>query len=298
MRLVGASPVLIWRLVRVRNGTAAARSRAPQQTLDASFTREKFVFVPGDIVFLVAGVIEDDEDENNPDGFVDATEEWWALQITRPFERTKMRTRCQIHGFWLGRVARSSAEQWVLLQGKEVRLFYGAVIKTEQAQPVMINSSELVTGWSSSQQLTYTLPEELVARLDLLAVAAAAADEGGGAALEGEASEDEQGSDGGDDPDAAVPRGEPDTAVPQRDREAELARRGEARAAQLAATEARKEARVTRLPALRQRRRRAALRFWSSCRVTPLGRTSRLRHHAAQELERELLQLLERLVGL
>ena len=53
--------------VRPPDGDAtqgAARGRAAQQTLDISFTRDKFVFVPGDIIFVLAGDIED---EDNPD---------------------------------------------------------------------------------------------------------------------------------------------------------------------------------------------------------------------------------------
>ena len=130
-------------LQRVRDGTAAARGRAAQQTLDVSFTRDKFVFVPGDIIFVLAGDIED---EDNPHAFVDATEPWWALQVTRPFERARMRPRCQVHGYWLGRAARSSATRWVLLQGMEVRIYYGSVLITERAQPLLISSSELATG--------------------------------------------------------------------------------------------------------------------------------------------------------
>ena len=117
-------------LQRVRDGTEAARARAPQQTLDASFTRDKFVFIPSDIIFLEAGVIED---EDNPGGFVDATEPWWALQVTQPFERARMRSGCIIRGFWLNRVARCSAGRWVLLGGAEVRQRYGTVLKRRQA---------------------------------------------------------------------------------------------------------------------------------------------------------------------
>ena len=122
-------------LQRVRNGTAAARGRAPQQTLDGSFTRDKFVFVPGDIIFMVAGVIDD---ADNPDGFVDATEPWWALQVTRPLERSRMRPGCHVHGYWLDRPARGAANRWVLLAGSEVDLRYGAVLTTEQGQPVLL----------------------------------------------------------------------------------------------------------------------------------------------------------------
>jgi len=88
-----------------------------------------------------------------------------------------MRPRCQVHGYWLGRVARSSATRWVLLQGMEVRVYYGSVLITERAQPLLISLSELATGWSSADQLTYTMPEELIARLDAAAAAAAAADD-------------------------------------------------------------------------------------------------------------------------
>lgn len=141
-------------LQRVRDGTEAARARAPQQTLDASFTRDKFVFIPSDIIFLEAGVIED---EDNPGGFVDATEPWWALQVTQPFERARMRPGCIIRGFWLNRVARCSAGRWVLLGGAEVRQRYGTVLKAAGGRPVIVSSSELETGWSSANKLIYTL---------------------------------------------------------------------------------------------------------------------------------------------
>lgn len=157
-------------LQRVRDGTEAARARAPQQTLDASFTRDKFVFIPSDIIFLEAGVIED---EDNPGGFVDATEPWWALQVTQPFERARMRPGCIIRGFWLNRVARCSAGRWVLLGGAEVRQRYGTVLKAAGGRPVIVSSSELETGWSSANKLIYTLPAELIEQLDRLAAEAA-----------------------------------------------------------------------------------------------------------------------------
>ena len=234
-------------LERVRNGTVAARAHAPQQTLDASFTRENFVFISGDIVFLEAGVIED---QDNPDGFVIATEPWWALQVTRPVERARMRKGCHVHGFWLERAARSSAGRWVLKAGAEVRVYYGAVLKAASKHPVLISSSELQTGWSSADQLMYTLPAQLIAQLDQLAAAAAdepSEGEGGGDGGENASDDEEQqeeepggGHEGDGDGDGAT-GGAAQAAV--RDRDAERARREQARIAQLAEAEARRDAR-------------------------------------------------------
>ena len=237
-------------LQRVRDGTEAARARAPQQTLDASFTRDKFVFIPSDIIFLEAGVIED---EDNPGGFVDATEPWWALQVTQPFERARMRPGCIIRGFWLNRVARCSAGRWVLLGGAEVRQRYGTVLKAAGGRPVIVSSSELETGWSSANKLIYTLPAELIEQLDRLAAEAAGepsegecSDSGAPDDPEGEAGGaeeaaggEEEAAGGGDDSDG----GEDAARPPGRDRDAERALRDAARSAQLAAAQGRRDAR-------------------------------------------------------
>ena len=148
----------------VRDGTAAALQRAPQQTLDASFSREVFIFLPGDIVFCRAGEVESTLDAPA----LDATEEWWAMQVTRPFERTRMRQRCQIHGFWLDRVQRS-ALRWVLLDGREDVILYGCTLKETGGRPVLISSSELESGWNTNNQLVYSLPEQLAEHLEQLA---------------------------------------------------------------------------------------------------------------------------------
>ena len=248
-------------LQRVRDGTEAARARAPQQTLDASFTRDKFVFIPSDIIFLEAGVIED---EDNPGGFVDATEPWWALQVTQPFERARMRPGCIIRGFWLNRVARCSAGRWVLLGGAEVRQRYGTVLKAAGGRPVIVSSSELETGWSSANKLIYTLPDELITRLDGLAEEAANESEDGGD--DGVASEAEGDGDEGGEEEGGVSGGEaggedegPSTAPPPRDRNAVRERREEARERQLAEQQARRDTRRAAQLADTEARRAALL---------------------------------------
>jgi len=248
-------------LRKMREGSAGARARAGQQTLDQSYTREKFVFVPGDVVFLEAGVIDDTD---NPDGFVDATEPWWALQVTRPFERSKMRARCVLHGFWLNRVARSSACRWALLAGAEVPQRYGPVLKSASGQPVVVSSSELETGWSSANKLIYTLPDELITRLDGLAEEAANELEDGGD--DGVASEAEGDGDEGGEEEGGVSGGEsggddegPSTAPPPRDRNAVRERREEARERQLAEQQARRDTRRAAQLADTEARRAALL---------------------------------------
>lgn len=228
-------------LARVRDGTIAARARAPQQTLDTSFTRDKFVFVPGDIVFLEAGVVEV---EDNLDGFVDATEPWWALQVTQPFERLRMRSGCVLRGFWLNRVARCSAGRWVLLAGAEVRQRYGTVLKAAGRQPIVISSSELETGWSSADQLMYTLPPELILQLDRLAAEAAREPAEGEGSDGGTTSEVEEGGEEGEAGGGDEAEGGEDAAQPAvRDRDAGRARRDAARAAQLTEAQGRRDAR-------------------------------------------------------
>ena len=102
-------------------GSAARHGRGcAQATLDTSFTRDKFVFVPGDIIFLEAGVIED---EDNPDGFVDATEAWWALQVTRPHERSRTtyeRAACGVAKLGLLDVGEARVRQPLHLRQQEV----------------------------------------------------------------------------------------------------------------------------------------------------------------------------------
>jgi len=259
-------------LQRVRDGTEAARARAPQQTLDASFTRDKFVFIPSDIIFLEAGVIED---EDNPGGFVDATEPWWALQVTQPFERARMRPGCIIRGFWLNRVARCSAGRWVLLGGAEVRQRYGTVLKAAGGRPVIVSSSELETGWSSANKLIYTLPAELIEQLDRLAAEAAGepsegecSDSGAPDDPEGEAGGaeeaaggEEEAAGGGDDSDG----GEDAARPPGRDTGTRSARSGMQRGRH-SLQRLRGDA-MPAVPRSAPRRRRGAWRCRSSCKA-------------------------------
>lgn len=256
VRADGASLVVSFdqALSRVRDGTAAARARAPQQTLDALCTRDKFIFVPGDIIFLEAGVIKD---EDNPSGFVDATELWWALQVTQPFERSRMRSGCVLRGFWLNRVARSSAGRWVLLAGAEVRQRYGTVLKAAGGQPIIVSSSELETGWSSADQLIYTLPDELISRLDRLAAQAGEGDESGGGGGGGEATNEEEHQEEDGEEEAGNEEASASAGPACRDREAERERREAARTAQLAEAQARRDARVAAAHAATEARRLA-----------------------------------------
>ena len=83
-----------------------------------------------------------------------------------------------------------------------MRVYYGAVLKMASGQPVLITSSELATGWSSANELMYTLPAELIARLDGLAATAAGetnddGDDDGDEAVNEE--EEEEAEEGGGD---------------------------------------------------------------------------------------------------
>ena len=168
-------------LQRARSGSASA-SRGLQQTLDTSFTRERFLFLPGDIVFTEAGV---DEAEDSLEQ-VDTTEGWWALQLTQPFERARINVArrpaaCKLHGFWLARKRRSRALEWVLLTSHEDSVCYGTVLKDAQGRPAeMISSAELQSSYTASAGSAgnhtwaagariYTFSAELVERLDQLA---------------------------------------------------------------------------------------------------------------------------------
>ena len=211
----------------VRDGTAAALQRAPQQTLDASFSRDVFIFLPGDIVFCRAGEVESTLDAPA----LDATEEWWALQVTRPFERARMRERCQIHGFWLDRVQRS-ALRWVLLDGREDIILYGCTLKETGGRPVLISSSELESGWNTNNELVYSLPEQLAERLEQLAQRSDDEDE----APDDQHEQPDAGREG-EDEDATDAEGEEGDAGPAAGTSAvedRIRRREEARDAQLA----------------------------------------------------------------
>ena len=163
--------------------------------------------------------------------------------MTRPFERARMREGCVLHGFWLNRTARSSAGRWVLLAGAEVRQRYGTVLKSAGRQPIIVSSSELETGWSSADQLMYTLPAELISRLDQLAAEAEAAGEGegsdGGATDEAEEGGEEVEVGGQEEEEG----GEEAAGPAPRDREAGRARRDAARAAQLTEAQGQRDAR-------------------------------------------------------
>ena len=62
----------------------------------------------------------------------------------------------------------------MLLAGAEVRQRYGTLLKAAGGRPIIVSSSELETGWSSADQLIYTLPDVLISRLDRLAAQAQA----------------------------------------------------------------------------------------------------------------------------
>jgi len=74
-----------------------------------------------------------------------------------------------IHGVWLSRVAHSVADHWALQAGAQVKVYYGSVLKTWQGQAVFVSSGELETGWGTANRLIYTLPAELISKLDELA---------------------------------------------------------------------------------------------------------------------------------
>ena len=90
----------------------------------------------------------------------------------------------------------------MLLAGAEVRQRYGTLLKAAGGRPIIVSSSELETGWSSADQLIYTLPDVLISRLDRLAAQAGEGEENGGGG--GEATNEEEDQEEGGEEEAGI----------------------------------------------------------------------------------------------
>ena len=80
----------------------APATAAPIHT-GANLSRDEYLFKPGDLGFIVGGLIRLPDGREIADG-----EAVWAFQVSRAFERSRMRNGCQVNLFWLQRAGRSN----------------------------------------------------------------------------------------------------------------------------------------------------------------------------------------------
>jgi hypothetical protein len=80
----------------------APAQAAPVHT-GANLLRNEYLFKPGDLGFITGGLITLDDGREIADG-----EDFWAFQVSKPFERSRMRNGCSVDVFWLQRAGRSN----------------------------------------------------------------------------------------------------------------------------------------------------------------------------------------------
>jgi hypothetical protein len=140
-------------LDRLRTRRARAAGQAAHQR-DEQLTRERYRFLQGDAAFLLSGEVEgaaDGEDgEDSEDGVLEAriagrSELWWAIQVTRAFERSKVSKRCKIKCFWMDSLGN---RRFRLLTDREVSVFFGTILcDPSTKEPICIHADDLPPTW-------------------------------------------------------------------------------------------------------------------------------------------------------
>jgi hypothetical protein len=138
----------------------ATQPRAVQllQQPDTTFERELYLYLPGDILFTIAGEIVDPAMARRA-----RFELWWALKVTRPYEKASTGARYQVHGQWLDLTEQRC---WKVLSPLIPYVLFGSlVIDPSTSLPFMLRPDELPATLRNAE-LVYQLPADLVDTLD------------------------------------------------------------------------------------------------------------------------------------
>ena len=120
--------------------------------------RGKYLFLPSDIIFVIAGEIQDLRLAQRA-----SKELWWAVKITKAYEKTKTGRMCKVHGQWLE-----------LLQLRCWRVspdlipyvyFKSLVIDPSTGNPFCLRPDELPASLRDNE-LVFQLPTDLISSLD------------------------------------------------------------------------------------------------------------------------------------
>ena len=160
------------------------RSGAPssqQQSAVSQQSREDYLLLVGDVAFVAAGELEESRVEST-DGeeggaheadaghvlegtVVERTELWWAIQVTKAFERSKVHRSCVIKCFWLDAMGE---QKYKVLSDREVSVFRGTLLLNPgTTRQIVVHGDDLTASWEGdSLQAVYQFSHELCGQLD------------------------------------------------------------------------------------------------------------------------------------
>ena len=121
----------------LRRVLADSSAVPPVRLGEDGLDRHKHLLLPGDFVFVIAGDRVRSRTNRTQTVWWTMVELWWAVQVSRAFERSKMgRDRCHVRGWWLERQARSRVNRWRLLGHHEIPFVsFGSLVKGEAGDP-------------------------------------------------------------------------------------------------------------------------------------------------------------------
>ena len=154
-----------------------------QQQPNVIYDRGSYLFLPGDLVFCIAGEIADAAMARRA-----RFELWWVVKVTRAYEKTKTGSRCQVHGQWLDLTEQRCCK--VLAPPIPYVLFGSLVIDPSTSLPFMLRPDDLPATLRNAE-LVYQLPSDLVDSLSAAVQAQLRQDELAAA----ESDDDEEGGD-------------------------------------------------------------------------------------------------------
>jgi len=133
-----------------------------------SSDRSAYIFQPRDLVFVEAGEIGQGV-ARPPQAAAAAHEMFWAVQVSKPHEKSKVGPRCQVHGYWLDRVG---GRGWQLMAAHPIQpyLYFGRLlVDPSTGLPFSIRPDQVPMALRNSA-MVYELPSELTDRLEAAVV--------------------------------------------------------------------------------------------------------------------------------
>jgi hypothetical protein len=143
--------------------SAAPQSAAPRTSQaalppQATLSRDEYLFLIGDLGFIIGGVIDLDDGSSIADG-----EAFWGFQAAENFERARMRSSCRVKLLWLARI---DGSRWRLLPlGPKERfsqISNSRLIKDEEDEPIVVRVEGFPPDCYSEHGVVYTLSEETI----------------------------------------------------------------------------------------------------------------------------------------
>lgn len=134
------------------------RGEVPPVRAAVVHDRGKYLFLPSDIVFVIAGEIQDPRLAQRA-----SKELWWAVKITKAYEKTKTGRMCQVYGQWLELL---QLRCWRVTPDPIPFVYFKSlVINPSTGTPLFLRPDELPASLRDNE-LVYQLPNDLISSLD------------------------------------------------------------------------------------------------------------------------------------